>query len=80
MYGDNDWVRGMETEAPIEICNKNKFAAKSETEQGLIVSKYHIIPTSDHHIHFDNPGALANSLINDVYNLQLEIPLNDKFM
>ena len=80
MYGQNDWVRGLESEAPIHICNANKFAAKSENEEGLMVSKYHIIPTSDHNLHFDNPIGLANSIINDIYDLKLPIPVNEQFL
>lgn len=80
MMGENDWVRGMEADAPANICNSSKFAAKSDTEEGLMVSKYHIIPTSDHNLHFDNKTALANSLINDIYNSGLEVPQNELFM
>lgn len=80
MYGESDWVRGLESEAPIQICEANKFAATSENEEGLMVSKYHLIPTSDHNLHFDNPIGLANSIINDVYNLKLPIPVNEQFL
>lgn len=30
----------------------------------------HIVPTSDHNMHMDNPEALARAIINDVYGLR----------
>jgi len=32
-----------------------------------------IVPYSDHNMHMDNPDALANLIINDVYDLNLEV-------
>ena len=34
------------------------------------------MPTSDHNMHMDNPKALASIIINDVYNLGLEVEAN----
>ena len=29
-------------------------------------SQYHIVPNSDHNVHFDNPSALTSIIINDL--------------
>ena len=79
MYGDTDWVGGLESDAPKLICDSSKYKGNSENDEGLLISKLHIVPTSDHQLHFDNPMGLANSIINDVYNLKLAIPINELF-
>ena len=43
---------------------------------GLTISKVHVIPTSDHNMHMDNPEALANTIINDIYNEALPVDPN----
>ena len=79
MYGDTDWILGLESETPKLICESSKFKGKDQNEEGLLISKLHIIPTSDHQLHFDNPQGLANAMINDVYNLNLPVPRNELF-
>jgi len=51
--------------------------AKSE-RAGLMGSRVHIVPTSDHNMHMDNPQALANILINDVYDSDLPVEENEE--
>ena len=41
-----------------------------------MVSKVHIIPSSDHNMHIDNPDALACQIINDIYDAKLPILRN----
>ena len=43
----------------------------------LSTSKVHIIPTSDHNMHMDNPKALAAAIINDIYGLRLPLEPNE---
>jgi pimeloyl-ACP methyl ester carboxylesterase len=57
IYGDDDWVKLIEGDTPHIICATNKFKN----------SKSHTLPTSDHNLHMDNPGALAQCIINDVF-------------
>ena len=44
--------------------------------KGLKQSRVHIIPTSDHNMHMDNPEALSNAIINDIYGLELSLQPN----
>ena len=78
IYGDNDWVLDIEEDIADIVTLSNKFAGKTDEEEGLQISKVHIVPTSDHNMHMDNPKALANILINDIYNLGLEVASNPK--
>ena len=39
-------------------------------------SNVFIVPTSDHLMHMDNPSALANTIINDIYGTTLEVSPN----
>jgi len=47
---------------------------------GVETSQIHIVPTSDHNMHVDNPQAFANCLINDIYNKNLPIDPNEKLI
>ena len=47
--------------------------------KGMLKCNVHIIPTSDHNMHMDNPDALARSIINDIYDLKLPLRPN-KFL
>ena len=70
IFGDKDWVKILEGDAPEQICSTNQFAS----------SKVHTLPTSDHNLHMDNPAGLSTCLINDVYGLDLPVPENEKFV
>jgi pimeloyl-ACP methyl ester carboxylesterase len=76
VYGDNDWVHDLEGDISETILKKNKFTSD---KNGVLSSRIHFVPTSDHAMHMENPEGLANTLINDVYDLGLSIkpnPLN----
>ena len=68
IYGDNDWVYVLEGDVSETILKKNKFTS---SKNGVLSSRIHFIPTSDHAMHMENPEALANTLINDIYDLGL---------
>ena len=44
------------------------------------MSKVHFIPTSDHAMQMENPQALANTIINDIYDKNLEVKQNPKML
>ena len=69
IYGDDDWVLRLEGDTPDIICNTNKFES----------SKSYVVPTSDHNLHMDNPKALAQCIINDVFGLDEPLLENPKF-
>ena len=73
IYGDHDWVQGIEGNIADKILSFNQFYDEECVEFGLKRSHVHIVPTSDHNMHTDNPSALANIIINDIYNLNLPI-------
>jgi len=60
IYGDRDWVRMIDDDAGRTICETNKHPS----------SKYHLVHTSDHNMHMDNPESFANIIINDVFQEQ----------
>lgn len=68
IYGDRDWVQLIEDDIAWEIVRENKFCGLDSEECGLNISKVHLIPTSDHAMHMDNGTALADTIINDIYN------------
>lgn len=78
IYGEDDWVHHLEEDVSWKIMETNKFYKEGSTEQGLGVSRVYKLPTSDHNMHMDNPTALANTIINDVFNAGLDIPPNPK--
>lgn len=94
IYGDNDWVQMLEEDIADIVVSKNKYGVYSdkygqfdpelleegEEMPGVFTSQIHIVPTSDHNMHIDNPQAFANCLINDVYNKNLPIDPNDKLI
>lgn len=73
IYGDADWVQRFEEDIAWEIVKINKFCGQDSPECGLKISKVHVIPTSDHNMHIDNPNAMAQTLINDIYNTKIEV-------
>ena len=78
IYGEDDWVHHLEEDVSWKIMEKNMFYSEGDTSQGLTRSHVYKLPTSDHNMHMDNPTALANTIINDVFNSGLEIPPNPK--
>lgn len=68
IYGDHDWVQHIEEDIADIVLYHNKFFTEDQDAMGLGISKVHVIPTSDHNMHMDNPEALANTIINDIYN------------
>ena len=38
------------------------------------------MPTADHAMHMENPKALANTIINDIYDMKLEVLENPKMI
>ena len=46
----------------------------------MYVSKVHFVPTADHAMHMENPKALANTIINDIYDMKLEVLENPKMI
>lgn len=68
VYGDNDWVHVLEGDISETILKTNKFSSDSN---GVLSSRIHFVPGSDHAMHMENPEALANTLINDIYDLGL---------
>jgi pimeloyl-ACP methyl ester carboxylesterase len=70
VYGDNDWVHVLEGDIAQKILKANMFTSD---QNGVKSSRIHFIPTSDHAMHMENPEALAHTIINDVYDLGLEI-------
>ena len=81
-YGDNDWVIGIEEEAAQNVIEQNKYFQRSTTAYekmyGIEYSNVFYVPTSDHNMHMDNPEALANLILNDCFDLGLEIRENEK--
>ena len=73
IYGDHDWVQGIEGDIADEIMSVNQFYKEDSNEFGLMLSRVHIVPTSDHNMHTDNPTALANTIINDIYDRKLPV-------
>ena len=51
--------------ASIILVNGSLFAEKPCPRSGTY-AKHHIVPTSDHNMHMDNPLAFANIIINDL--------------
>lgn len=39
-----------------------------------------MVPTSDHNMHMDNPMAFANAIVNDIYELNLDVNANPKLL
>jgi hypothetical protein len=66
IYGELDWVLRLEKDAYAQVIEQNM--------EGNIC-KMHIIPESDHNMHYDNPQALANTIINDLLGENLPILL-----
>ena len=59
-YGDDDWMLKAEEDAA-QICvfkHKTKFGNRSN---------FYLIPRAGHNLHIDNPGSLADHLIQDVF-------------
>ena len=73
VYGDNDWVHVLEGDISETILKSNQFTSDYN---GVLSSRIHFVPGSDHAMHMENPEALANTLINDVYDLGLQIRPN----
>ena len=76
IYGSNDWLQMFEGEIADEIMRLNKFHDKEAKTQGLKFSNVHVVPTSDHNMHTDNAVALENTILNDIYNLNLPVKPN----
>jgi len=53
------------------------YYTENGTLTGIDKSFIHIIPTSDHNMHMDNPEALSNAIINDIYGEQLPLKPNE---
>ena len=68
IYGDKDWVQHFEEDIAWDIVRENQFCGQDSEECGINISKVHIIPSSDHSMHMDNGNALADTIINDIYN------------
>ena len=62
-FGDVDWMRRLEGDAPQKVIDINPHRA----------SKLHILPDSDHNMHMDNPEACANIIINDLLGEHMDI-------
>lgn len=43
-------------------------------------SRVHVVPTSDHNMQMDNPKALANLIINDIYGDDLPVEDNQNLV
>jgi pimeloyl-ACP methyl ester carboxylesterase len=54
-YGDTDWMDKNGGQTCIE---KNSFYGAH--------SKVHIVPTSDHHMYFDNPEEFTSLILEDL--------------
>lgn len=57
VYGDSDWIRAIDEDAPDQIVNKSKFKS----------SKMYVLPESGHLLHFDNAINLANIIKTDIF-------------
>lgn len=66
IYGENDWARIVDQDFAKNIVsiNNNKFKNQSHLRY---------VPDSDHNSHLDNPQALANLIINDIFNADLPV-------
>ena len=67
IYGEIDWVRlYVDSDTSQECVNINSLKNGG-------ISKYHIVPDATHNLHYNNPEALANTIINDLLHLDLPI-------
>ena len=69
LYGDVDWLLSVDNGNSKRLLESKKTQFPDQENE----YKLHIIPESNHNLHFDNPQALANAIINDLLGENLPI-------
>ena len=67
IFGDKDWAHMRDQGNSESLIKDNQFfIGRGKKPKKTTFSQYHRVPTSDHNMHFDNPQAFINIIINDL--------------
>lgn len=76
VYGDVDWVKSIDRGASEELIALKKQHVGSDNDNLYTCI---IVPDSDHNLHFDNPIATTNAILNIVLGKDLPIKTRKEY-